>query len=366
MEFLNSTPLSAEFFRQYNLESALNGVVAVRGSFVIGPDASMVLADDQMPFQWSDVYEGDDPHTSHLVVPADFVPFKPGTDITFLGASFSPDGQPSCEWLCGIRIPGRLEKRLRILGKREWQPISSRTLRQENGNALFQGWQISPPKAASAVPVSWRLAYGGAYPLQEGEELPAEVHRANGLGPGILDAHFSLRDRPLPAPQIEAPDEPIADWRMDYTPQSFAPIPPWWEQRQRFVGTYDDDWIENRHPILPEDFDYRFYQVAHPDLIATPWLQGDEWIELGRLHPQHPLLRVRLPDIQLEIVVKRPGQKPARGPLALDGVHFDFRGGAENVYLTWRAAFPCENNEGEVELFAARGQGASTAIDWNV
>ncbi len=67
-------------------------------------------------------------------------------------------------------------------------------------------------------------------------------------------------------------------------PQGFGPIPPWWLDRQSHAGTYDEAWRTTRAPRLSEDFDYRFFQIAHPSLIV-PALDGDETVALDHLTP---------------------------------------------------------------------------------
>ncbi|MCV5264373.1 DUF2169 domain-containing protein, partial [Escherichia coli] len=45
----------------------------------------------------------------------------------------------------------------------------------------------------------------------------------------------------------------------------FGPVPPFFEARQTLAGTFDEEWIENRKPMLPLDFDRRFFQSAPAD-----------------------------------------------------------------------------------------------------
>lgn len=355
MGFDNRTGFSAELFRQFNLDGRLNGVVAVRGAFDLVPDGVMKASAEQAPFQWADEYDGE-PHTAQLIAPSDFVPYKPGTDVTFLGSSHAPKG-PAATWVCGIRVQGHRERLLRVHGPRRWEPQmrpARPSLMGPSAEPQFEGWRLSEAEPADSVEISWRNAFGGTRPLRPGQAPPAEAHPFNGLGPGLIDAHRSPRDQPLPAPRIEAFDDPILDWRQDHEPQGLAPVPPWWRFRQRHVGTIDDKWVRERHPVLPADFDYHFYQTAHPAMVFEPWLAGDELIELANLHPSHPMLRTRLPRLSLTVRLRRPGLPPSEGPLALDGVHFDLRDGASKAFLTWRTAFPYETEDGEVELLLSR------------
>lgn len=356
MAFHNRTIFSAELFRQFNLKGALNGVVAVRGTFDFVHDGVLRISREQTAFQWSDVYESDDPRSSHLLIPADFVPYKPGTDVTALCVAYAPGGKPQSDWICGVRVGNRVEKLLRVHGPRFWEPKLRRF--GSGSEPLFEGWRLSAAEPAVSVALSWSKAFGGARPLRDGEPPPPEFHPDNGLGPGLLDLHSSPRDRKLSAPQIESSSDPILDWRQDHAPQGLAPVPPWWFRRRRHVGAVDDKWMAERHPILPEDFDYHFYQTAHPDLVIEPWLNGDETLELAHMHPEIAVLRTRLPGISLTARVSLPDVDPIDFPLVLDGVHIDFRRGASRVHLTWRMAFRYEKEEGDVELVAREGAGA--------
>lgn len=358
MSLSNATPFAAEFFRQFNMVGALNGVVAVRGTFDIVPDGTISVSSVQVPFQWSDEYEGE-PQDSHLVTPADFVPYKPGTDVTVLGVTYAPGGEAATDWVCGIRVGTRLEKLVRVHGTRYWEPKVKPprpSLIGREAEAQFEGWAMTRAEPATVVPLSWRLAFGGARPLRPGEAPPAEKHPDNGLGPGLLDLHHSPHDARLPAPRIEEVDDPVVDWRQDHVPQGFAPVPPWWLCRRKHAGTIDDRWIKERHPILPEDFDFRFWQVAPPGLVAEPWLGGDEVLQFAYMHPEIELLQTRLPGLSLSARVQHPGHAAQDHPLVLDGVHVDFRRGADRVTLTWRTAFACESDDARIVLTLAGGE----------
>ncbi|WP_131800287.1 DUF2169 domain-containing protein, partial [Methylobacterium indicum] len=148
-----------------------------------------------------------------------------------------------------------------------------------------------------------------------------------------------------------ADDRFRSDRKAERAPaEGFAPIPPWWEVRRRHMGTVDEAWLETRHPLLPEDFDFAFWQSAHPDCVVRPWLIGGEVVTLTNLHPVHARLRFGLPAFALWVRLEREGRAPERYPALLDGVHVDLRAGVEQVYLTWRAGFPWPDGTGTVKL----------------
>ena len=195
-------------------------------------------------------------------------------------------------------------------------------------------------------------AYGGAIPGtgDAGTETPIDVERRNPLGCGIVNLEMPADAGPVPAPQIAAVGE-HSDWRSTPEPQGFGLVSPWWQFRQQYSGTYDDGWREERHPLLPRDFDARFWQAAHPDLIATPHLKGDENYELVNLSSQHPVAKGSLPGLTLGVHCSREDRDEWH-VLKLDGVQFDWRNDGR-VLLTWRIRFPLPE-AGETKLTLTR------------
>jgi hypothetical protein len=351
MRLDNQTPLEAMAFRQFAADGSLDCVVSVRGTFLHEQDAPLALAQEQVPFQFEDVYAGD-PHTSPMLMQGDLVPNKPGTDVTFLGSSFAPGHDPLSHWTAEISV-GPLQKRLLISGPRTWVPQFTSTGFIERRQKLT-GWLLSDAEPANEVSLSWSKAFGGAVPGNLAEGKNADVHRENPLGPGLVDLDQTDPDREFPAHQIDDALRPVTDWRAHgESPHGLGPISPWWRQRQKYSGTYDDRWREDRHPLLPEDFDPRFWQCAHPDLIAIPHLSGDERYELLNLHPDFAHARGRLPGATLAVYCQGgDAQSAGWHVLSLDGVHFDFRDGMRSVMLTWRARFAL--NEAETAMLTLK------------
>jgi len=335
----NRTPFPALAFRQYNLAGDLLGVVVARGTFKLANGGPLVLDDTQQPLVMSDVYDGD-PHETPQMACTDLAPFKPGTDATFIGAAFAPGGVAAPSWTCGLKV-GPVQKRLRVHGSRVWRAKTRKTWRglvdREKEDAL-DSWELTSGESTTYVPIDWRFAFGGR--LDGGETF-----ERNPVGIGLVDER-QFREKPeWPAPQIEDADAPIRSPGDRPAPAGLGPLSPFWEDRIRKAGTYDDAWLNERHPLLPRDFDFSFWQAAHPDLVANPWLQGDEHFELDHLLPGIGMFHGRLPGLRLQIEIDR-GTGPARGPMVLDGVHFDMRPGVGRVFLTWRIGFPWPERRG--------------------
>ncbi|MDO1583078.1 DUF2169 family type VI secretion system accessory protein [Rhizobium oryzicola] len=338
MSVENHTPFPALAFRQYNMVGELMGVVVARGTFKLTKDGPLQLADEQYPLVMSDTYEGDPHETPHLAC-TDLAPFKPGTDVTFVGASFAPGGKAQSSWTCGLKV-GSVDKRLRVHGPRLWRARTRKTWRglidRDKEDAL-DGWELTPGDPVAYVPIDWRLAFGGR--RDEGEL------EANPLGMGLVGQTRFKQQPEWPAPRIELEDQPIQSVTDRPQPAGFAPISPFWKDRAELAGTYDEDWVEKRHPLLPEDFDYAFWQAAPRDQIAEPWLEGNEPFELTNLLPGFENLRGSLPGLALQVSIEQ-GAGSQSGLMVLDGVHFYMRPGVGRVFLTWRCNFLWPEREG--------------------
>ncbi len=347
MSVINQTPFTAIAFRQYDLAGRMMGVVSVRGTFNLVEDGPLALAQNQAPLLPADEYAGD-PHETDMIAQSSLVPFKPGTDVTFVGAAYAPNEIPRASWTCGLTV-GPVSKSLRVFGNRHWEAVrkpegKGRPKQSQRGRR--EGWVMGEAEPAQYVVLSWNKAFGGSDPSGLDEK---EAYPTNPIGRGIVSESAPEAVQRIPAPQIEDPDQPITDWRKKYEPQNIAPIPPFWPQRHQYAGTYDDAWLKHRYPMLPEDFDFRFWQCAHPDLVTQQWLKGDEPFELRKLIYQYPVVRGALPGIRLQMQLPRDGGTGV-ADFVLDGVHFDMRPDVGSVFLTWRAGFPWPDGKGVPEI----------------
>ncbi|MDH0615205.1 MULTISPECIES: DUF2169 domain-containing protein [unclassified Agrobacterium] len=353
MELQNRLPFPAMAFRQFDAEGGLDCIVSVRATFVHVQDGSLDVAAEQESFQWEDAYEGD-PHQTVLLRQSDLTPDKPGTDISFLGDTWSPSKEPQKSWRASIRV-GKVFKEIEVFGRRFWQPVVKEKwagFSAREAKRVIADWKLNDPEPARNVAIGWHSAYGGAIPHtgNAGTETPIDVERRNPLGCGIVNLEMSADAGPVPAPQIAAVGE-HPDWRSPPEPQGLGLVSPWWQFRQQYSGTYDDGWREERHPLLPRDFDPRFWQAAHPDLIATPHLKGDENYELTNLSSEHPVAKGSLPGLTLGVHCLRE-DRDEWYVLKLDGVQFDWRNDGR-VLLTWRIRFPLPD-AGDTKLILTR------------
>lgn len=294
----------------------------------------------QLPVHLADLYRGD-PTCTSLRREGSLATFKPRSDIHVDAIAHAPGGTPASEWPVRIRV-GTIDKSLRILGPRAWE--------HRDG-----AWKLGAPEPVTEVPMSWERAFGGAHTI-DGKRVAEE---RNPLGTGFLPDGVDT-SAPIAAPQILAPDEPEHVAGERYVPQGIAPVSRDAAWRLDHAGTYDETWRRERAPRLPDDFDARFYNSAHPDLIVPGYLRGDEPIELVNLTPSGRL-RTGLPGLRYEVVITRRSERDERVevlPLHLDTLHLAVAAPDPKQHLatlTFRACVPMGEGLRAAHIRAAKG-----------
>ena len=110
---------------------------------------------------------------------------------------------------------------------------------------------------------------------------------------------------------------------------------PDWQPRMTLAGTYDAQWQRERAPLLPRDFDRRFFNAASVGLIAAEYFRGDEPIRVSGVLPEGQRFVAALPGTPSPVVVvgMRAGAL-ARMETALDTVIIE--PDERRVQLVWR------------------------------
>lgn len=317
LQLKNNTPFAAGLALFADKDGIDTLYVMASATFNIGK--KWTLADVQTPPRGADEYWGEDPLTSSLKYPSDFHIGKPATDIAMLGHARPPQGKPVSQLDVSLRV-GRVSKTVRVFGEREWQ-----------------GGSISRPKPFESMPLVYERAFGGMH-VHEGQIISAELR--NLLGCGYLGKQKARVLDGLAVPNLEDPRQLLHSAGDVVTPAGFGFISPNWQPRVSYAGTYDEQWQTRRAPYLPEDFDQRFLNMAHPDLIYPGFLQGGEPVQISGVHPQGDLQfmlpviglsarvmianRVETPQFNLETLVIEPDEL--------------------KLSLSWKAAVPCDKS----------------------
>ncbi|WP_420457100.1 DUF2169 family type VI secretion system accessory protein [Rubrivirga sp.] len=336
MELRNYTPFAPLVFTAEDDAATDMGVLVVRGTFRVVPDAALRPDPDQAPVRVADVYRGD-PTASSVRWEGDLAPLKPRADVHLDAVAHAPDGEPAPSWTVGVRVgrrndqgdPVRLvDAALRVTGRRVWRR-----------GAL--GWRLDPPAPALAVPLVYERAYGGAFPDPDDPDQTVE-YRPNPVGTGFFRPKRT-EDVEVPAPQIEWARSPIEGPDEEYEPAGVGPLARSWQPRLGLAGTFDEAWRQERWPHLPADFDFAHYNSAPPPLQAPGPLVGDETITVRGLHRDVPEVSVCLPGYTLAGLLRLQDGTLTALPLRIDTVELDLSDPDPDQHraaLVWRTVFP--------------------------
>ena len=123
------------------------------------------------------------------------------------------------------------------------------------------------------MPISYDNAFGG---VDRTQEDPAK-HRWYPLNHAGIGYHPNAKARTSRASRSRIPKR-LAD-RLPAARQVSAngvrPGRPRMATADKVAGTYDQKWLDEKFPFLPEDFDKRYFQSA-PEDQQTDTLEGGE------------------------------------------------------------------------------------------
>ena len=259
MDLLNSTPVIAASNILTERHGAETLLVIVKGTWRIGKDGALSIADEQVPIQLEPRYHGDS-EASGLVHDTDLVLEKPGTDFILLGHAWAPKvGVGSVDVTFAV---GPVRKTVRVFGERIWMKCLGMV-------------SLSKPAPFERIPLVWERAFGGSdtsWPDPKEHEFCLE----NPVGRGLLAKKTKLEVDGTRLPNLEDPANLIKKPTDCPRPMGFGPIPPHWQPRAGYAGTYDDNWRKYVSPLPPEDMDPRFHLCASPGLVSAKHLAGSE------------------------------------------------------------------------------------------
>lgn len=266
-----------------------------------------------------------------LKFPHDWAAVKEGTDVGLVGMAHPVASRESKE-------AGRAYAWLQIgLMKKVIQIWGPRTYRLAWG-------EVSPsePGPLEPTPLRYDLCYGGF-------DTDGATCEENPYGRGFGKDRTALVGKP--APQLEPVYDPLGRAPKDHPSHGvFAPIPAQWEPRNKLRGTHDFEWMRERNPVAPLDFDPHFENWSTPALYSKTPLRGDEPIEVAGVLPEGPW-RFQLPHYPIEFASTIDGEKFTH-PTHLDGILID--ADERVVELAWRAVIRLPKKWEAVESIRAR------------
>jgi hypothetical protein len=314
---LNETSFHCDVLPILDRDGARSRVAIVKATYAIAPGEVPRLSPEQRGVRLGDVLWGP-PEIPDIRLPADYCGAKPGTDFVLSGHAVPPESFTGHRMNVVIRVVDR-ELVLCVHGERMW----------ETGTI---GVVPGPSRVLTPTPLAWSLAYGGqdftnpARPIEEPR---------NPVGSGI--ARDVDRLIGSPAPQIEAPDDPVRRAGAGTTPAGCAAIGRNFAARRLTAGTYGDDYIEKLYPARPSDYREEHENCAVPDFVFAEPLRGGERVTVTGVN-SGGVLDFLLPKWRLLIEAEIDGEMIERRP-HLDTVIVN--SDAMELELVWRGLFRC-------------------------
>ncbi len=255
-------------------------VVLVRATYRIHPSGRLSLHEEQQVSKPAGEYFGD-PETSSYKFEPETAFIKPATDVVLIGHAHAPNAGAQVVDV-GIKV-GPVQKILRVFGDRYWV--------KTGGSVL-----ATTPQPFQRMPLTYERAFGG-WDRANKDETTWRCDNRNPVGRGFGDPLRFVEEGKVPMPNIEDPNQLIKRYGDQPPPAGFGFVSPHWQARAQYAGTYDQAWDEQRKPLLPKDFDRRFFNAASPGLVAPGYLRGDEDVVLVNVTAVTPL-KFRLPAVQ--------------------------------------------------------------------
>jgi len=327
MQIINRTPYAMERAVIFDREGRETLMVIIKGTFDFSQGASRV-SDQQAPVVVSDEYYGDPVETS-IRLSTDFLPRRTCTGVTLSGHAIASGGSAR-QMNVGLRV-GPLVQKAVVFGER----IGYGSI---NSPALFE-----------RIPLIWENAYGGLDTSHDDVKYH-DSHSANPVGKGFFAKRSKLDTDSVPLPNIEDPDHLLRGSADKPAPIGFGPVPPFWQARSQYAGTYDDDWQKNRAPLLPDDFDERFLQAAPAALTCDGFMKGNERCVLLGMTPEGK--------VQFDLDIKGPtigvrfARKGLRSKPELESLHFDTD--TRQFFVTWKSMIDIQGKVEELKNIEAR------------
>jgi hypothetical protein len=325
----NYTPYRASGAIVVDGNGAKHWVVAVRGTFTVNRDGRIDIAEEQSDPLLVPVYRGED-GLSSLLYEADVIAEKPLVDILVNGSAFAPGGTPVRDVTIGLRT-SFFQKSLVVKGDRVWQ----------------RNWigRITPsqPDVFVEMPVTYERAYGG-FDRSNPNPKKQRMFAPNPVGTGVCIRKKDLVGKPV------ANVEFLGAARRARSAAGFGPICSYWAPRAQYAGTYDSEWMEKCKPLLPWDFDNRFFNCAPEDQQIQGRYPGGDRIEVTNMSPEGTFV-FTVPEIVLGFKTyfskKGGGQSIEHHRSSIKTVIVE--PGKKQFIVVWQSTLSCHNKIADLD-----------------
>jgi hypothetical protein len=286
MNIVNETGLISGWTLGFRKDGREIIVVVVKATYDIPENPADVpcLSKAQIPLVKADIC-ADEPGTSGTLIESDYAHFKPKCDVVLNGCACAPEGQKATEMNVGMAV-GTMAKAFTVYGDRWW----------EKGR---MGVKPTQPEPFEQLFLSYDRAYGGVdiHPDKPDKKL-TYLQNPVGIGYYPYKSGEKLVGMPI-ANTAELGKNPL-DTKGKFKPMSFSPICRNFEERIKYTGTYDQEWLDNKAPYWPDDFNYAYFQCA-PNDQQIDYPNGGEQVRLVNLAPKSDI-SFSLPSLKIPVI----------------------------------------------------------------
>jgi hypothetical protein len=208
------------------------------------------------------------------------------------------------------------------------------------------GYAASAPESFTLMPLVWERAFGGRDETPKGLVVDAR----NPVGTGFRESDGVAAIDGTALPNVENPADLLTSWKQRSRPDGFSPLSRHWEPRLHFAGTYDEAWEQQRAPVLPTDFDPRYFNFAPEGLVSTAPFQGGEAVRIWGMAP-NGVIELTLPILRPEVSYRFESSRQ-QVPTQLDTVLI--LPDAGQLQLVWRAVLATDKRTLQVREIRAR------------
>lgn len=317
-EVTKAVPYEFEVLHATDKSGVPVAVPVTKATFAIVGN-KLVLAEKQQPISLAGLPYGKPGESSYRYEP-EYAYFKPNTDVILIANAICPEGagvQTTVEFSAGP-----LRQSALVFGDRFWY-------------RGFLGPSLSGPEPFSSMPLIYERAFGGwdRHHTDPSQHIP---FRPNPVGVGF-QPDFTPGTDQLPLPNVENPADLVSSLNSRPAPVGFGFTSPDWMPRAVLAGTFDKSWEADRAPLLPLDFNERFFNAGSAGLVASGYFQGNETVRA--VNCTATPIQFNLPGVSPPVCrLLLSGQKDVELRSKLDTIVVDL---LENIVtLTWRCYAP--------------------------
>lgn len=314
MEIINQTPFTFAniFGNVFSPKHSLT--LIVKGTFDLSPRKKTTLSEQQSYPTGDEFYVDDEEMQGGARYSSDFAFFKARADLLLVGKCHAPEGTMVPARQVTFQVGSR-SKSLNVYGNRYWK------------RGLL-GSNATDPEPFSEMELRYENSFGG------------KEYKKNPVGKGLGKIELEDGKKVQPLPNIVSPDDEIVSPRRRPEPAGFGPIGRMWQHRYSKLGTYKANYLKERWPWFPKDFDWSYFNAAPDDMWIEGYLRGDEELFFENLHPVHSEYRSHLPGLRIRCFLNeidgtnRSETHFREVPLKLDTLWVDMED--EKLVLVWR------------------------------